>query len=239
MRADEVKSIPRTCKHCGGGFLSSRKRVRANKANYCSTRCGSKAYHSARSAKHICYVCGVQFQRAPRLFRLCSHKFCSSKCYGAYRSQTLVGSKSTNFKSHWVDCDFCGKQILRPECFIKIKNYCSQSCDSTNRIKNRIRYFSKRQEYGGVTYRSSWEAGFARWLDNSGLKWQYEPEAFNVGGRWYVPDFWIEEWGCFWEIKGWFDERSRGKVSAFRKHHDIPLVVADGSVLKSLGVSLN
>lgn len=38
-------------------------------------------------------------------------------------------------------------------------------------------------------------------FDSIGLKWQYEPEGFDLGGAWYLPDFWIEDWQAFVEIK--------------------------------------
>lgn len=48
-----------------------------------------------------------------------------------------------------------------------------------------------------------WERGFARWLDAQGLTWAYEPHTLLLSdGRRYVPDFWVEEWKTYVELKG-------------------------------------
>lgn len=44
--------------------------------------------------------------------------------------------------------------------------------------------------YGGHRMRSRLEAGFAAWLDQWGIKWEYEPEAYAAAGLGqYLPDF--------------------------------------------------
>jgi len=48
-----------------------------------------------------------------------------------------------------------------------------------------------------------WERGFARWLDEQHVSWSYEPCVLLLSnGRRYVPDFWVEEWKMFIELKG-------------------------------------
>jgi hypothetical protein len=52
--------------------------------------------------------------------------------------------------------------------------------------------------------RSSWEIEFAEALDIAGLTWFYEPVRLLLSdGRTYVPDFYVEEWKQYVEIKGW------------------------------------
>lgn len=55
--------------------------------------------------------------------------------------------------------------------------------------------------YKGYRFRSRLEARWAAFFDSLGLKWQYESEGFDLDGIWYLPDFWIEDWNCFVEIK--------------------------------------
>jgi hypothetical protein len=44
--------------------------------------------------------------------------------------------------------------------------------------------------YDGIRMRSRLEAGYAAWLDQNGLEWEYEPCAFAGDGRPpYLPDF--------------------------------------------------
>lgn len=49
--------------------------------------------------------------------------------------------------------------------------------------------------YKGVRMRSRLEAGFAAWLDDAGVEWQYEPECYSAPelGQW-LPDFLISAW---------------------------------------------
>lgn len=82
----------------------------------------------------------------------------------------------------------------------------------------------KREDLGGVFFRSSWEANYARILNHLGVRWQYEPETFEVGeAETYTPDFKLAD-GTFVEIKGWWTEASKRKIELFRdKFPDIKL----------------
>lgn len=55
--------------------------------------------------------------------------------------------------------------------------------------------------YKGIQMRSRLEAGFAQWLDQNHIDWDYEPECFASEAGQYLPDF--EVWGLdlanFWE----------------------------------------
>jgi hypothetical protein len=86
--------------------------------------------------------------------------------------------------------------------------------------------------------RSTWEVKFAQWLDQNGLSWDYEPNFFRVlSGKRYAPDFYVPDHGAFYEIKGWMDERSTQKITAFRQEYpEYPLVVLGRPELKNYGV---
>jgi len=67
-------------------------------------------------------------------------------------------------------------------------------------------------------FRSTWELGFAQWLDRQKLAWSYEPCALLLSdGRTYIPDFWVPRWRTYVELKA-------GHYSAVKAH----LAVADG-----------
>lgn len=90
------------------------------------------------------------------------------------------------------------------------------------------------QEIDGkrIYFRSNSELKYARYLtllkeNKTILDWFYEPETFwfesiRRGTRSYVPDFKIinndntHEWV---EVKGYMDQRSRTKISRFRKYY--------------------
>jgi len=57
-------------------------------------------------------------------------------------------------------------------------------------------------EYRGVKYRSRTEARWAVFLDECQVSFTYEPEGFDLGGEWYLPDFWIPSANVWLEVKG-------------------------------------
>jgi hypothetical protein len=90
------------------------------------------------------------------------------------------------------------------------------------------------REIGGCKkyYRSRWEANYARyleWLKSRGLiqGWEHEPETFwfdkiKRGIRSYLPDFRvteIDESVTYYEVKGWFDARSKTAVARMGRYH--------------------
>lgn len=57
-------------------------------------------------------------------------------------------------------------------------------------------------EYDGRLYRSRLEARWAVFMDAIEVRFDYEPEAFELDGISYLPDFWLPAQGCYYEIKG-------------------------------------
>lgn len=50
--------------------------------------------------------------------------------------------------------------------------------------------------YKGYQMRSRLEARWACFFDALRLKWEYEPEGFDLGTNgWYLPDFWVDDMG--------------------------------------------
>lgn len=66
--------------------------------------------------------------------------------------------------------------------------------------------------YNGYKFRSRLEARWAVFFDAMGWRYQYEPEGFVLpSGAWYLPDFYLPDFDCWFEIKGQYptlDERS-------------------------------
>ncbi len=56
--------------------------------------------------------------------------------------------------------------------------------------------------YRGYRFRSRLEARWAVFFDALGLAFQYEPEGFDLGGVWYLPDFYLPDIRCWVEVKG-------------------------------------
>lgn len=56
--------------------------------------------------------------------------------------------------------------------------------------------------YKGVEYRSRTEARWAVFFDVLGVSFHYEPEKFTLSDRrWYIPDFYVDDWKAFIEVK--------------------------------------
>ena len=57
-------------------------------------------------------------------------------------------------------------------------------------------------KYAGCRFRSRLEARWAVFFNMMGIPWEYEPQGFVVGGRPYLPDFFLPECGTWVEVKG-------------------------------------
>lgn len=57
--------------------------------------------------------------------------------------------------------------------------------------------------YKGYHFRSRLEARWAVFFDTLEIKWEYEPEGYDLSEYgWYLPDFWLPKLEYFIEIKG-------------------------------------
>jgi hypothetical protein len=60
--------------------------------------------------------------------------------------------------------------------------------------------------YAGCHFRSRLEARWAVFFDTLGVRWEYEPQGFEIGWyerRWmYLPDFYLTDLGVWVEVKG-------------------------------------
>lgn len=63
-------------------------------------------------------------------------------------------------------------------------------------------------EYDGVRFRSRLEARHAMFFDAHKIGWEYEVEGLDLGGRWYLPDFWLPDSRTYLEVKGPLKERT-------------------------------
>lgn len=60
--------------------------------------------------------------------------------------------------------------------------------------------------YKGYRFRSRLEARWAVFFDALGVVWDYEPEGFAIDGLGgYLPDFWIDTWEAYVEVKPTLD----------------------------------
>lgn len=55
--------------------------------------------------------------------------------------------------------------------------------------------------YLGYRFRSRLEARWAHFFETLGVTWEYEPEGYEIGGRRYLPDFYLPSTRTFLEVK--------------------------------------
>ena len=85
-------------------------------------------------------------------------------------------------------------------------------------------------EYNGYRFRSRLEARWAVFFDAAGIRYEYEPEGFDMDGEYYLPDFWLPDIddGIYVEVKGLMDESDYEKVDKFWHNGKHPLLVVGG-----------
>lgn len=119
-------------------------------------------------------------------------------------------------------CIDCGKELSFYTC-----KRCLV-CDRKYRYKNN-EYIRKQLQsphrghkiiYKNHTLRSSWEYILAYWLDLSNIKWKYEQTTFDLGDTTYTPDFYLPEFDCYIEVKGWWRENSKQKFKRFLQKYN-------------------
>ena len=84
--------------------------------------------------------------------------------------------------------------------------------------------------YKGYNFRSRLEARWAVFFDHLGVRWDYEPEGFELGnGLRYLPDFWLPDAKMWVEIKpGEPDDVARQKAWRLVQHSNFALFMSNG-----------
>jgi hypothetical protein len=171
------------------------------------------------------------------------HSLSSSRCHSCYfnfvreKNQNIVKCSKNNSFSNCIDCNK------------KTNNYNAKRCWACyvkfNR-GSRHHLFGKKPNHGNfikynkIWFRSSWEANFAKWLDLSGIKWEYEPKAFElkIKGKntTYTLDFYLPKFDCWIEIKGWWRDDAKEKFYTFLKFYkNINIKLFQLTELKKIG----
>lgn len=73
-----------------------------------------------------------------------------------------------------------------------------------------------------MPFRSNWEITIAEMLTDLNIKFDFEPERFyfRAENESYLPDFYLPEYNCWIEVKGYMDKRSEKRCKLFKKYHN-------------------
>jgi hypothetical protein len=91
----------------------------------------------------------------------------------------------------------------------------------------------KKTVYKGIKMDSSWEAGVAKYFDDTGVQWKYASQIFILDERRsYRPDFILTD-GTVIEVKGYWRKENKAKFDEWRsKYPNIKVEVWDKIVLR-------
>lgn len=194
---------------------------------YGSKKCGHCSHVGKKNHKHSLRMCG---KNNPNFKHNISKDFLVEKYSKKEKTVEQVAhiikcSKNTirrNLKKYGISLDILRK---RPNVSGKKSNFYGKTLRP------------KWGKYKNINMRSNWEIWFAQFLDLSGYKWQYEPKRFNLGDSTYTPDFYLPEFDCYIEIKGWFPIEIKNKIDKFKHLYSrIKLQILMKKDLKKLGV---
>jgi len=109
----------------------------------------------------------------------------------------------------------------------------------------RCRWYDYKHSDGKVyKVQGTWELAFIEWVDKNNLKFTCHrgriPYRFKGRDKNYYPDFWIDEWNSYVDVKcDYFYKISSGKFKAIRRcNPDISLKILFKKDLLKLGVVL-
>jgi len=79
----------------------------------------------------------------------------------------------------------------------------------------------------GETYRSTWEANFARILRFKNIDYKYEVKRFEFKNeqKSYLPDFYLPIYNQYIEVKGFMSDEAKQRIELFRKYDNGKLFV--------------
>ena len=216
------------CEICSAAFSAEKKNRR-----FCSRKCAAKI----RTVDRKCLICENIVKSTGT-----KRKFCSRECYFVYQKTDLSqafaqrmsvvssgNNNSMSYKSIMArrNCSLTqAKEIRKTISGTLGFSYSDESkrkmslkkINLSNKVYGRGKagfFTTKNNEK--IWMRSSWERKFAKFLDAANLIWEYEPKCFDLVERVYHPDFYVHDWKCFVEIKGYMDDYSKWKILKFKE----------------------
>ncbi len=195
--------------------LLAQKERRKCKRQYCDKFFEVKSFNPKQFCSSSCSViCSNQLRKQSIATRL--------KISGAlkgrpspYKDKLIVPRLNRN-------CLRCGVIFITPRWQNHI--YCSVKCSIADigsrptspkaaRAKAGIRMDIDPELY----FFSRWEANFARILNLLKVKWEFQPEGFDLITQKYTPDFYLPKYDTYIEIKNFLSNYSLNRDQEFRR----------------------
>lgn len=196
------------CKNCNSEF----KVFGAGSKNkeYCSLRCKKDFVKNKNTKTLTCEYCGKEFQT------IHNSRFCSTSCSSKHFAPiTGFGSKIRSKETWNKDLKNCFNEETRQ----KISDKITLSIIEGRKNKDNWSGAGYRKDLGHYL-RSKWEANFARVILYKGLTYEFEKKRFKLSnGTHYIPDFYVIEEDCYYEIKGYFHEDAKDKMTLFKNEY--------------------
>lgn len=152
---------------------------------------------------------------------------------GIQHSDKIKKTNNGNYKhgSNCIGkkCIDCGKQIT-----VQADRYrpCAYKYRSLM-MKGKMRNTNGKGFWINNMYiRSTYELIFLKYLNIKNIKWQYEPEVFDLGNTTYTPDFYLPEKNLYVEVKGYWREDAKQKFELFKKIYHKKIIIVDSKLIQ-------
>lgn len=142
--------------------------VATGKGRFCSPECGNAGGVRHRAAPVPCHECGEPVRRRKGRHR--RRRFCSKPCYLAALSRAMSGANNPAFKGQEVDCEQCGKCLVRAPHRLRCdRTFCDLKCYATWQSEN-VTGEAHHLWRGGIIhdYGPSWRIQRKRALERDG-----------------------------------------------------------------------
>jgi len=159
----------------------------------------------------------ISVEAKAKLSKLLKERWSSGKMHNDSKATCLIKYGV----DHWMKTEQ-GKAHTRKLHTGKVVSVETRKKMSLNSRKQTHRFSKCRggfREDLEMYFRSSWEANYARLLNQQGVAWEYEKDTFELSsGGSYTPDFKIDT-NEYIEIKGWLTSKAKEKLKLFKSEY--------------------
>lgn len=170
---------------------------------------------SEKNKKHSwhCKSCAISLEWKDKTY----HKTHSEAAIRSFSTDIAKKRLSEQSRRNWSDPDIKAKMLNKDHKAIAAKGLATKRDNLlTGKTVYKVTH-GKRTKYNDIWMRSTYETRVAALLDSLKLKWKYEPKCFLVLNetKTYLPDFYVENYDVYVEVKGWWRDDAKEKFDDF------------------------